>query len=96
MYPGRVKTGLLGTARMDDSFIDSFSSSREKIADQFVKRSFTTPDTAARTILAGVQRNSRRILVGPDARIIDAVQRAFPALYQSAMVRVARRVSGAT
>ena len=94
VYPGSVKTGLLSTARMDDSFIDSFASSREKIADQFVKRSFTTPEKAAKIILTGVKKNARRILVGPDAKVIDTVQRIFPALYQHVMVQTARRVGG--
>jgi hypothetical protein len=39
----------------------------------------TTPETAARTIVKGILRNSPRVLIGADARQIDIFQRLAPA-----------------
>ena len=51
----------------------------------------TTPEAAARKILRGVKQNARRVLIGPDAHVIDAVQRLLPTCYQALLVRQARR-----
>ena len=51
----------------------------------------TTPEAAARTILRGVKRNARRVLVGLDAHAIDALQRLLPTGYQRLVVARARR-----
>lgn len=39
-------------------------------------------DKTAKTILNGVRKNSRRILIGPDARMFDLLVRMLPATYQ--------------
>ncbi len=49
---------------------------------QFEKMFITTPETAAATILRGVRRNSRRVLIGPDAVVVDLMQRLLPTGYQ--------------
>jgi hypothetical protein len=41
----------------------------------------TTPEQAAAIIIDGVERGSPRVLVGPDAKLIDWVQRWFPVKY---------------
>ena len=51
----------------------------------------TTPEKAARQILAAVERNRRRALIGPDAKVIDLVSRLPAGLYQRVLVRGARR-----
>lgn len=45
----------------------------------------------AKTILAGVLRNRRRVLIGPDARVIDLLQRSLPSAYQRISTAIARR-----
>ncbi len=54
----------------------------------------TTPEKAAQVILRGVQRDSRRILIGTDAHAIDVMLRLAPVLYQrlvTASMRLAAR-----
>jgi butyryl-CoA dehydrogenase len=51
----------------------------------------TSPEKAARQILAAVQRDRRRALIGPDAKVIDFVSRLPASLYQNALARGARR-----
>jgi len=51
----------------------------------------TTPEKAARQILAAVEKDRRRALIGPDAKVIDFVSRLPAALYQRVLVRGAKR-----
>ena len=51
----------------------------------------TTPKRAAKEILAAVEKDRRRALIGPDANVIDFISRLPAALYQSVMVLGARR-----
>jgi short-subunit dehydrogenase len=55
---------------------------KEEIASMFEKIAMTTPETAARTILKGVRKNRRRVLVGGDAIMLDTTQRLMPTGYQ--------------
>ena len=50
----------------------------------------TEASTAARVILDGVERRRARVLVGPDAYVIDALVRLFPSGYQKGTVAVSR------
>src|SRR5690625_6098973 len=43
-------------------------------------------DEAAATILKGVIKNKRRVLIGNDAKAIDALQRLLPTSYQRIVV----------
>ena len=51
----------------------------------------TTPEKAARQILTAVERNRRRALIGPDAKVLDLVSRLPAGLYQRALASGARR-----
>ena len=57
---------------------------------QFEKMFRVTADDAAETILRGVQKNQRRVLVGNDAKAYDLVQRFLPGRYQWVLVKAAR------
>jgi short-subunit dehydrogenase len=54
----------------------------------------TTPDRAAKTILDGVRRNQRRVLIGPDAWAIDSMVRLLPTTYQRIVTGVVRSRRG--
>jgi len=56
----------------------------------YALRRVRRPDDAAEVILRGVQKNARRVLIGADARILDAIQRLFPGTYHHFMARFAR------
>ena len=76
---------------MDDSIRD-LGLGREGMdtREVFEKSFITSADKAAKTIVDGVQRNQRRILVGPDARVYDWMVRLLPTSYQRIAVRYAR------
>ena len=57
----------------------------EKSARNFNKLLRCPPEEAARQILDAVQKDKRRLLIGNDAKMIDAVQRVFPARYSKVL-----------
>lgn len=83
IHPGGVKTNIVRLARtsQNNDFMDG--KSREEAAAHFDKLALTTPEKAATIILKGVRKNRKRVLVGPDAVIVDKIQRIFPQAYQA-------------
>lgn len=83
VHPGGIKTNIAATARMNASLSQitgqDADQARRQFTDQLLR---TSPDQAARVILRGVLGNKRRILIGADAHLLDAMQRLLPALYQ--------------
>jgi short-subunit dehydrogenase len=94
VHPGGIKTNIARNARVDPALQDA-AGSREEQARRFDRMAITTPEKAARQILAAVGRNRRRVLVGPDAKVIDLVSRLPAGVYQKVLVRIAAR-EGAT
>ena len=88
VHPGGIKTDIARNARIRESATE-MSGGRDTVA-AFDKIAMTTPEKAARQILAAVQENKRRALIGPDAKVIDLVSK-FPALSQRFIVRATRR-----
>ncbi|WP_232665282.1 SDR family NAD(P)-dependent oxidoreductase [Pseudonocardia sp. TRM90224] len=85
VHPGGIRTNIARAARAP----------RERTPDQrakdFARIARTTPTAAARTILRGVERNRPRILIGADARAIDALPRVLGAGYQRIVALAASR-----
>ena len=88
VHPGGIRTNIARNARMRESMKKVVGEDLEKGRQNFEKLFSTTAETAAQTILRGVKRNHRRILVGTDAKTIDGGQRLMPALYQSIVTRL--------
>ncbi len=82
VHPGGIKTNIGRASRYDESVTDLVGRDIEAARARFEKLFITEADVAAKTILAGVRRNRRRVLIGPDARVIDLVQRVLPTAYQ--------------
>jgi short-subunit dehydrogenase len=86
VHPGGIKTNIARNARMLKSFENlSGNTSGERAKQKFESLFMTTPETAAKTILKGVKNNKRRILIGPDAKVLDLMQRFFPSGYQKVL-----------
>lgn len=85
VHPGGIKTNIARNAKVDEGFT-AMAGGRERFVEQFDKLAFTRPDTAAKRILVAVERNQRRVLIGPDAGFIDLVSRLPAGLYQRALV----------
>ncbi|HET6772055.1 MAG TPA: SDR family NAD(P)-dependent oxidoreductase [Acidimicrobiales bacterium] len=92
VHPGGVKTNIVRTARIHENAADLTGDA--DLSAQFEKVALTSPDKAARQILAAVQADRRRTLVGPDAKVIDLIARLPARLYQRLLVRGASRRTG--
>jgi short-subunit dehydrogenase len=87
VHPGGIKTAIARNSAAAEG-ID-----REKTARFFDKRlSITTPDRAAVIILEAVQKNRARVLVGPDAKVLDVIVRITGSGYQRLFQPVVARM----
>jgi hypothetical protein len=75
---------------MDASVASATGKSAEASSREFEKAFITTPAKAAEVIVGAVQKNKRRVLVGPDARVFDAMVRVAPTGYQRLITGVVR------
>jgi NAD(P)-dependent dehydrogenase (short-subunit alcohol dehydrogenase family) len=91
IHPGGIKTNIAKNARIDDSLTE-MAGDAEKARRDFERAFITSPEKAARQILAAVQRDKRRALIGPDAKFIDFVSRLPAGLYQRVVERGAKFV----
>lgn len=78
VHPGGIKTAILQNARLANTGMQSDA----ELSDEFDKVAKTTAAQAAAKILRGVERNKKRVLIGPDARVFDWFVRLFPASYE--------------
>jgi len=82
VHPGGIKTNIAAAARFSDNMKDFTGKNDKEAKANFEKLFITTANAAARTILKAVQKDSRRVLVGPDAVAFDAMVRFLPTGYQ--------------
>jgi hypothetical protein len=71
----RTGTGMTDNARRTQSI------------ERFEAVAKTTPQNAALRIVAGIENNQPRILIGNDARFMDLLQRLRPATYWAVLAR---------
>jgi len=76
VHPGGIKTNVAKSAKRIALFPGQDPNA--DFAADFEKAARTTPEQAAQTIVDGMARRRTRVLIGPDARIIDWVVRLFP------------------
>jgi short-subunit dehydrogenase len=94
VHPGGVRTNIVRNGRHLPEEGDP--ETVEASAARFDKIALTSAPRAARMILQAVERDRRRVLVGPDAKAIGLVSRLAPGLYQRVAVAVGRREAGVT
>lgn len=87
IHPGGIKTAIAKSARVASgadpvTFADA--------GTEFEKKAITTPAKAAQIILAGIERRSPRILVGPDAHVIAVIARLAPVLDAEILMRLVK------
>lgn len=87
VHPGGIKTNIARSARTNESMRAITGGDPQKATADFEKMFRTTAQEAARTILAGVRRDARRVLIGNDARAADLMQRLLPTAYQKLVTR---------
>lgn len=94
VHPGGIKTNIARAARMDGSVAAATGKPTDAAAADFERLLTTSPDRAARTILDGVRRDRRRVLIGPDAWAIDSMVRLLPTAYQRIVTGAVRSRRG--
>ncbi|WP_430331651.1 SDR family NAD(P)-dependent oxidoreductase [Rhodococcus sp. ACT016] len=87
VHPGGIKTAIARNATMPDgddqvTFAQFF--------DKHLAR--TTPEDAAKTIVNGVRKGKARVLIGADAKFLDAWVRIVGPSYQRVVATVTARV----
>lgn len=90
IHPGGIKTNIVNKGRTDDS-LKALGQDPAAMKDDFDKLAKSTPAKAARQILKAVERNRRRALIGPDAKVFDIVSRLPAGLYQRLLIMSGRR-----
>jgi len=92
VHPGGIKTNIARAARLHSSIESLGVKNDGKSHERFERMFRTTSEDAAETIIRGVLKNQRRVLVGTDAKIYDALQRVVPGKYQWVLVQAAKRL----
>ncbi|MCX6971203.1 MAG: SDR family NAD(P)-dependent oxidoreductase [Verrucomicrobia bacterium] len=90
VYPGGIRTAILEQARIKSA--ERFAGNQARLRRRFTRFALTSPEKTAARIIAGIRKNKRRILIGPDARAFDLIQRLLPAGYQSILPFLLARV----
>ena len=82
IHPGGIKTNIVRNSRAKDL---------ELTIKRFDHVAMTTPEKAARQIVKAVERNRRRALIGPDAKVFDAASRLPAAISHRIVMATSRR-----
>jgi len=90
IHPGGIKTNIARSARIDEATA-ALSPEIDHTGDMFEKIAMTKPSKAAKQILAAVEKNKRRALIGPDAKVFDLVSRLPAGFYQRLLINGAKR-----
>jgi NAD(P)-dependent dehydrogenase (short-subunit alcohol dehydrogenase family) len=79
VHPGGIKTNVAKNSKR--IALLPGQDPNTDFAAEFEQAAKTTPEQAAATIIAGMEKRSLRVLIGPDARFIDWMVRLFPVSY---------------
>jgi NAD(P)-dependent dehydrogenase (short-subunit alcohol dehydrogenase family) len=82
VHPGGIRTNIARRSRL------GATAQRESLAqeiDRFERIARTSAEVAARRIALGIARDEDRVLVGPDAWLIERIQRWLPVRYWRAL-----------
>jgi short-subunit dehydrogenase len=90
IHPGGVKTNIMNSGRRDDT-LQTIGQDPATMQSEFDKLTLSSPEKAARQILKAVERNRRRALIGPDAKLFDIASRLPAGLYQRILIKTGRR-----
>jgi short-subunit dehydrogenase len=88
VHPGGIATNIAKAGKIDPGMerISGVSIEKQrKLADKLIN--VTTAESAALQILKAVENNERRVLVGPDAKMLDKVVRLLGSAYQAIVIR---------
>ncbi|CAH0354409.1 SDR family oxidoreductase [Aquabacterium sp. CECT 9606] len=94
VHPGGIATNIAMAGKIDPAMekITGVSAEHQKRrANKMINT--TTAHSAALQILAAVEKDQRRVLVGPDAKFLDKLVRLLGASYQRLVIRHVARMN---
>lgn len=93
VHPGGIRTEINRSARVAEGTEKLMGISGEEARDRFDKLLDTTSaNKAARIIIGAVERNARRVVIGPDAKFMDILVRILGSWYQPLVIWNLRRI----
>lgn len=93
VHPGGVATNIALAGRIDDGFLRRTGVPAQVHRERTnAMLQVTTPESAARQIIKGVERDAARVVIGPDARFMDLWVRLLGAGYQQLVLRRVRKM----
>jgi len=90
VHPGGIRTNIANKARITDS--PMVADSDQEARDNFLKVARTTPEEAARVIIAAIESGKTRVLVGADAKFMDFLFRLAPSRSSAWVTRIGQRM----
>ncbi|MBL8922585.1 MAG: SDR family oxidoreductase [Myxococcaceae bacterium] len=91
VHPGGIKTNIVRSMRFRrGAGLGKSHASMVRVFDAVAQ---TTPEVCAATILRGLERGDRRILIGRDATFLDTLQRVLPTRYSTVLDYFERRAA---
>ena len=90
IHPGGIKTNIARSGRFDEGAA-ALAGGIEQAWRDFDRIALTSPKKAAHQILAAVEKDRRRALIGPDAKVLDFVSRLPAGVLQRVLARGASR-----
>jgi short-subunit dehydrogenase len=94
VHPGGIATNIAMAGKVDpvmEKLTGVTEEQQKRRANKMINT--TTAESAARQILTAVEKNARRVLVGPDAKFLDKVVRLLGASYQVLIMRQLRKMN---
>lgn len=87
VYPGGIKTNIVAHGRgTGNTRVE-----REEAHKHFQKIAVTSPEGAAKAIIRGIEKNKPRVLIGPGARLFDAIPRLVGPRYEDVLAWASKR-----
>ena len=84
VHPGGIKTNIARNGRVHNDMFGRVADVK-KLAADFDKLAATTSEEAARQIVRAIENNQKRLLIGTDAKVLDAIQRLLPNHYDTVL-----------
>lgn len=77
VHPGGIRTNIANAARI--THLENLDRTPEDFRRNFAETAQTTPEAAAMAIVRAIEKNQSRLLIGADAKFLDAWFRMAPA-----------------
>lgn len=84
VHPGGIKTNIAKNSRWVEEGVSE--EEIEATTKNFERMFITTPESAAATIVKGIQKKKSKILIGKDARQLDWLVRLMPSGYSKVVL----------